>query len=467
MTFSNLTVLRLLDGFKKKQFSRSEVGEYFWEKIKKENKQFNAVLHLAEEPPHHFDRGPLSGIPYGLKNNITCIASPTTCGSRILEEFYSPDNATVVQKLANAGAYPLATTNLDEFAMGSSTENSAFGPTRNPWDKERVPGGSSGGSAVAVAAGLVPFALGSDTGGSIRQPAAFCGVVGLKPTYGRVSRYGLVSLASSLDQIGLFTKDVSDAAFLLPFLAGKDKRDETSKNVPKDFAKNLKAGVRGLKIGLIKEFFKGETKNLAAKRIKLLQKEGAKLIEISLPLASLSIAIYYLIQPAEASSNLARYDGVRYGFSAGADREIEGVERMIISSRSVGFGKEVKRRIILGTFVLSEGYRESYYLKAVAARAALIAQIRRAFSKVDVLVSPTTPTVAFKLGEKQDPLAMYLSDLFTAPANLAGLPAISVPCGLSRGLPVGLQIMGRPFDEATVLRAAYTFEQTLGNWREK
>ncbi|HEY3247603.1 MAG TPA: Asp-tRNA(Asn)/Glu-tRNA(Gln) amidotransferase subunit GatA [bacterium] len=404
---------------------------------------------------------PLAGVPVAIKDIICTRGVPTTCGSRILDGWLPPYDATVVTRLREAGAILIGKTNLDEFAMGSSTENSAFGPTRNPWDLERVPGGSSGGSAAAVAAGMVPLALGTDTGGSIRQPAGFTGTVGLKPTYGRVSRYGLVAFASSLDQIGPLTATVADAGLLLQVIAGRDHRDATSVDVPvPDYAASLQGGVKGLRVGVVREAF-GEglardvhdavrtaTQELAA--------AGAELTEISLPTIAYALPTYYLLATSEASSNLARYDGVRYGLRARSDD----IYQMYTQTRAEGFGSEVKRRIMLGTYALSAGFYEGFFLKAQRARTVIRADFLRAFEDVDLVVMPVSPTVAFRIGEKvDDPLAMYLADVYTIPVNLAGLPGISIPCGLSGGLPIGLQLIGRPFDEATVLRAAHAYEQ--------
>ncbi len=418
----------------------------------------------------------LSGMPYLVKDNILTGEGYTTAGSKVLQNFRAPEEATVIKKLKEAGAVLIGKTNLDEFAMGSSTENSAFGPTKNPYDKTRVAGGSSGGSAAAVAAGIVPFALGSDTGGSIRQPAAFCGVVGLKPTYGRVSRYGLIAMASSLDQIGPIAQDVATAADVLAIIAGRDEKDETTVEKPKDFKRDFKKGARGLRIGLVKEFFGQGLDSLVRQRVleaaEGLKKEGAKISWVSLPLARLGLSIYYLIQPAEVSANLARYDGVRYGLSIRqmsglAGKQVSNVDEMYRRVRTEGFGQEAKRRIILGTFALSEGYQDKWYLKAVGARYALTKQVEKVFKKVDLLLSPTTPTAAFKIGEKRDPLSMYLSDIYTVLANLTGIPAISVPVGFARGLPVGLQLMARRWDEKTLLRGAGAVERwNLANNRK-
>ena len=407
---------------------------------------------------------PLLGVPVALKDNLATRDQPLTCGSRILEHFVPPYDATVVEKLRAAGAVLLGRLNLDEFAMGSSTENSAFGPTRNPWDPARIPGGSSGGSAAAVAAREVPAALGSDTGGSVRQPAAHCGVVGLKPTYGRVSRYGLVAYASSLDQVGVLTRTVRDAATLLGVIAGHDPRDATSLPEPvPDYAAALGPGdLRGLKLGLPREYrtpgLHPEVRAAVDAAVNQLQALGAEPVEVSLPHTPYALAAYYIIAPAEASANLARFDGVRYGLRvAGADPT-----EMYQRTRGAGFGPEVKRRILLGTYVLSRGYYDAYYLRAQKVRTLIRRDFLRAFEQVDALVTPTTPGPAFKLGEKvSDPLQMYLEDIFTLSCNLAGLCGISLPCGFTREprLPIGLQLLGPPLGEATLLRIAHAYEQ--------
>ncbi|HRJ09205.1 MAG TPA: Asp-tRNA(Asn)/Glu-tRNA(Gln) amidotransferase subunit GatA [Prosthecobacter sp.] len=409
---------------------------------------------------------PLVGIPLAIKDVILVEGAPTTCGSKMLEDFVAPYEATVIGKLRRAGAVLLGKTNTDEFAMGSSTENSAFVTTRNPWDLSRVPGGSSGGSAAAVAGDLAIAALGSDTGGSIRQPAALCGCVGLKPTYGRVSRYGLVAFASSLDQIGPLTRTVEDAALLLNHLCGKDARDSTSLDAEApDFTAALGRDIKGLRIGLPKEYFiegihAGVSASVKA-AVERLAALGAELVEVSLPHTDLGVATYYILAPAEASANLARFDGVRYGHRSS---EAGDLMEHYFKSRAEGFGPEVKRRILLGTYVLSSGYYDAYYLKAQRARTLIRRDFEQAFEKVDVLVSPTSPAPAHKIGElKDNPLAAYLEDVFTIPVNLAGLPGISVPCapveveGVS--LPVGLQIIGKPLDELSVLRVADAFER--------
>jgi aspartyl-tRNA(Asn)/glutamyl-tRNA(Gln) amidotransferase subunit A len=401
----------------------------------------------------------LAGVPLIVKDVLNVAGLPTTCGSRILEGYRPPFTSTAVARLEAAGAILLGKANMDEFAMGSSTENSAYKPTRNPWDLQRVPGGSSGGSAAAVAAGMAPVALGTDTGGSIRQPAALCGVVGLKPTYGRVSRYGLVAFASSLDQIGPLTRSVDDAACVLDVLAGHDPHDATSATQPvPDFSAGLGPDARGLRVGVPWRFFEQGVDSgvLAAFRSALeeLERAGATLVEIELPHAPHAIATYYLVATAEASSNLARFDGVRYGVRQ-PGKDLRG---MYGETRDHGFGAEVKRRIILGTFALSSGYYDAYYLRAQQVRTLIRRDFEQALERCDAVATPTTPTPAFRLGEKtDDPLQMYLADIFTVPANLAGIPGLSLPCGFVEGLPVGLQLLGRAFDEATLLRlgAAY------------
>ncbi len=408
--------------------------------------------------------GKLSGIPILIKDNICVKDEPTTCSSKMLAGFRPPYDATVIRKLKGAGAVLLGKANMDEFAFGSSCETSCYGPTRNPWDLDRIPGGSSGGSAAAVASGETVMALGSDTGGSIRQPAALCGVVGLKPTYGRVSRYGLIAFASSLDQRGPIAKDVEDAALLLGVIAGYDEMDSTSVDMPvPDYTKSLTKDIKGLRIGVPKEYFvKGidpEVEAAVKNSIKVFKDLGATIVDISLPHTEYAVSTYYIIGPAEASSNLARFDGAHYGYR---DTSAKDMIDMYIQTRSKGFGSEAKRRILLGTYCLSAGYYDAYYLKALKVRTKIKEDFDKAFTACECIVTPTTPTPAFKIGEKaNDPLAMYLSDIFTIPANLAGLPGISIPCGFSSGgLPIGLQIMAKPFGEETIFRASYAFEQS-------
>ncbi|HER23937.1 MAG TPA: Asp-tRNA(Asn)/Glu-tRNA(Gln) amidotransferase subunit GatA [Candidatus Atribacteria bacterium] len=475
MTFNQLTAREAVDLIKQKKITAYEVIRDIFNQIDKVDNLIKAflvtnreeALKQAEEIDRKVKKGetlpPLAGVAVAVKDIITTRGIETTCGSRILKGFIPPYNATVITKLKKAGAIIIGKTNMDEFAMGSSNENSAFGPTYNPWDLERVPGGSSGGSTVAVAADETLVALGTDTGGSIRQPASFCGIVGLKPTYGRVSRYGLIAYASSLDQIGPITKDVTDCALLMKIIAGHDRRDSTSANleVP-DYLKSCQEGIKDLKIGIPKEYFiegiDPEIKAALDKALKIFEKLGANIEEVSLPHTEYSLPTYYLIATAEASSNLARYDGVQYGYRA---EEYEDLSSMYQKTRSKGFGSEVKRRIMLGTYALSSGYYDAYYLKAQKVRTLIKEDFDRAFNQFDILITPTSPTPAFKLNEKvSDPLTMYLSDIFTLPINLAGIPAISLNCGYSKSnLPIGLQIIGGYFSEETLLRAAFNFEQ--------
>jgi aspartyl-tRNA(Asn)/glutamyl-tRNA(Gln) amidotransferase subunit A len=411
---------------------------------------------------------PLYGIPLAIKDVISTEGLTTTCGSKMLEEYVPPYDATVIKRLKNSGAVLLGKTNCDEFAMGSSTENSAYFPTRNPWDLARVPGGSSGGSAAAVAACEAPGALGTDTGGSIRQPAALCGVSGLKPTYGRVSRYGLVAFGSSLDQIGPLARTARDCAILLGAIAGHDPLDSTSAPQPvAEYTAALTGDVRGLKVGVPREYFiQGLDPGVEAPvraAIDTLRDAGAEIVEVSLPHTKYALPVYYIIAPAEASSNLARYDGVRYGLHVPDETYWDGLEK----TRGLGFGPEVRRRIMLGTYALSAGYYDAYYKRAQQVRTLIRRDFQLAFEQVDILAAPTAPTVAFKIGEKaDDPLAMYLEDVFTLPVSLAGLPGLVAPCGFSEGMPVGLQLVGRPFDEATLLRAGDAY-QRMTDWHTR
>jgi aspartyl-tRNA(Asn)/glutamyl-tRNA(Gln) amidotransferase subunit A len=411
--------------------------------------------------------GPLAGVPLALKDNLVTAGVATTAGSKILAGWIPPYDATVVERLRAAGAIILGKVNLDEFGMGSSTERSAFQLTRNPWNAGRVPGGSSGGSAAAVAAGMCAASLGTDTGGSIRQPAAFCGVVGLKPTYGRVSRYGVVAFASSLDQVGPIARTVADAAAILQVIAGHDPRDGTSLDTPVPaYADQLGAGVAGLKIGLPREYYAGEleagVREGMDRTIAALRDRGATLVEVSLPHTELALPAYYLVAPAEASSNLARYDGIRYGARADAQDRLD-LQALYARTRGAGFGPEVKRRIMLGTYALRAGYYDAYYKKAQQVRALIKRDFDQVFGEVDLVLTPTTPTAAFPFGARATPLEMYLGDVFTLACNLAGLPGISVPCGLTaEGLPVGAQLLGKPLDEATLLRAAAAIEAAVG-----
>jgi len=405
---------------------------------------------------------PMAGIPIAIKDNICVRGMQTSCGSRILGRYHPPYNATVIDRLLHAGAVVVGKTNCDEFAMGSSNENSAFGPVKNPWDTSRVPGGSSGGSAAAVAAGIIPVALGSDTGGSVRQPAALCGVIGLKPTYGRISRYGLVAFGSSLDQVGVFARQAADAAVVLQTIAGRDPHDATTADVPVmnyigETAKTLDGVRLGVARSLMGEGLDDEVRDAIEKAIDAYKGLGAEIVEVDLPHAKYAIAVYYIIATAEASSNLARYDGVRYGFRA---EDAPGLRDMYRKTRDEGFGPEVKRRIMLGTYVLSAGYYDAYYLKAQKVRTLLRQDFMKAFEKCDAILTPTTPTPAFKFGEKvDDPLAMYLNDIYTVTANLAGVPGISVPCGLSsERLPIGMQLLGPFWGEGTLLRLAHQYQ---------
>ena len=426
-----------------------------------ENEAHAAAKAAAQRRANRNPAGPLDGIPIALKDIYCMEGVETTCGSKILRGYIPPYDATVVRKLKQAGAVIVGKLNMDEFAMGSSTENSAYGPTMNPWDLSRTPGGSSGGSAAAVAARLVPGAFGTDTGGSIRQPAAMVGCAGMKPTYGRVSRYGVIAFASSLDQVGPFAQDIRGVAYLLAAVAGYDENDQTSSKRPvPDYAAALSRDVSGLRIGVAREYFgeglSPEVERAVRAGIERLRGLGCEVRDISLPNSPHAIATYYIVATAEASSNLARYDGVRYGYRARAGQLLEMYEK----TRAEGFGAEVKRRIMLGTYALSAGYYDAFYLRAQKVRGLIRRDFDQAFATVDAVVSPTSPTTAFRLGEKlDDPLAMYLSDVYTVPVNLAGLPGISIPCGFdSKGLPVGLQLIGKPFDEETLLRIARAAE---------
>jgi len=458
-----------------RKITATALAEAFYAKIQKDDPQIGAYLILSRdralEQAGRMDqlasrRGklpPLGGVPIGIKDVLATRGVRTTAGSKILGNYVPPYDCTAVSRLEAAGAVILGKTNCDEFAMGSSNENSAWHPVRNPRDPTRVPGGSSGGSAAAVAADMAVATLGSDTGGSIRQPASFCGVVGLMPTYGRVSRYGLVAFASSLDHIGPFTKTVKDAAIVLRTIAGRDPMDSTSADLPvPDYVAELEKPVHDLKIGVAKEYLAEgldrEVRNAVEAAIQKLESLGCKIIEISLPHTKYAIPTYYVVATAEASSNLARFDGVRYGYRA---RDVRTLSEMYRRTRDQGFGAEVKRRIMLGTYALSAGYYDAYYLKAQKVRTLIATDFEEAFSKVDAIVTPTCPTAAFKLGEKsEDPLAMYLADIYTVTADLAGIPGISIPCGQTSGkLPIGLQILGRHFDEATILRVANAYEQ--------
>ena len=431
------------------------------------NEELNAFLEIDREGALGRaavkSEGVLAGVPVAIKDNICVRGMQTSCGSRILGDYHPPYNATVIERLVDAGAVIIGKTNCDEFAMGSSNENSAFGPVRNPWDTTRVPGGSSGGSAAAVAAGIVPVALGSDTGGSVRQPASLCGVLGLKPTYGRNSRYGLVAFASSLDQVGVFAREVADVARVLGVIAGRDRHDSTTAEVPvPDYTAALNSDLKGARIGFPRALFgKGldEEVSTAVKSVVDVYRElGAEIVDVELPNAGYAIAVYYIIATAEASSNLARFDGVRYGFRAEDAPELR---QMYRKTREEGFGAEVKRRIMLGTYVLSAGYYDAYYRKAQQVRTLIKNDFLNAFSNCDAIITPTSPTPAFALGEKvDDPLAMYLNDIYTVTANLAGIPGLSVPCGLSsERLPIGFQLLGPYWSEPTLLKLAHGYLQ--------
>ena len=477
MNITELTVHELQEKLRNKELTVKEITKAYIDRINEKEKDVQAfVTTLTEEAEDEAEEiqkkidnkeieGELAGIPIGIKDNICTKGIKTTCSSKMLENFVSPYDATVMEKINEENLINLGKLNMDEFAMGGSTEHSYFKVTKNPWNLSRVPGGSSGGSAAAVAANLVPWALGSDTGGSIRQPASFCGVVGLKPTYGLVSRYGLVAFASSLDQIGPITKDVRDSALLLNIIAGHDKKDTTSVNREKiDYTKCLKNDVKGLKIGVPKEFFgegiNSEVKETLQKSIEKYKELGAEIEEFSLDIAKYSLAAYYIIACAEASSNLGRFDGIRYTYRTG---EFKNLKELYKKSRSEAFGPEVKRRIILGTYVLSSGYYDAYYKKAQQVRTLVMNKFSKAFEKYDVILTPTSPTVAFGIGTKsENPLEMYLSDICTVSVNIAGLPAISIPCGVnSEKMPIGMQIIGNKFEEEKILNAAYTFEQAV------
>jgi aspartyl-tRNA(Asn)/glutamyl-tRNA(Gln) amidotransferase subunit A len=481
---NQLTISEAAERLRKKEFSARELMQACLDRVEKIDSKVKAFLSYdaadalaqADQADRALaanakDRRPLLGIPIGMKDLLSVKGQPCNCSSKILGNFRSPYNATVVEKLKEAGAIVFGRLNMDEFAMGSSTENSGFFTTRNPWDLERIPGGSSGGSAAAVAADECIATLGSDTGGSIRQPAALCGCVGMKPTYGRVSRYGLVAFASSLDQIGPFTKDVRDCATILEAISGIDPRDSTSIPEPvPNYAALLDGNIKGLKLGIAKEYMIGgldpEVGSAVNKAVEQLQKFGAEVVEVSLPHTDYAAATYYIIAPAEASANLARFDGIRYGMRIDGADPIE----LYSKTRGAGFGAEVKRRIILGTYVLSSGYYDAYYLRAQKVRTLIRDDFIKAFEKVDAIVTPTTPTAAFKVGEKSgDPLQMYLSDIFTISCNLAGICGISIPCGFtgSPKLPIGLQLLGKPFGETTILKIAHAYEESTGWHKER
>ncbi len=479
---NQLTISALSGKLAKREVSAREAAQACLDQIARVDAQIHAFIShdaadalaqadAADKRIAAGDHGPLLGVPIAIKDVLAAKNQPLNCCSKILGKFTSPYDATVIEKLKAAGAIIFGRLNMDEFAMGSSTENSAFGTTRNPWALDRIPGGSSGGSAAAVAADEAIATLGSDTGGSIRQPAALCGCVGLKPTYGRVSRYGLVAFASSLDQIGPFTKDVRDSAIMLEALSGHDRRDSSSvpQAVP-NYSAALNGNIKGLKLGLPKEYMIGgldpEVKASVAAAVKQFQSLGAEIVEISLPHTDYAVATYYIIATAEASANLARFDGIRYG------ARVDGADPIALygNTRGQGFGPEVKRRIILGTYVLSSGYYDAYYLRAQKVRTLIRQDFLKAFEKVDAIVTPTTPTAAFKIGEKSDdPLQMYLSDIFTISCNLAGIPGLSLPCGFTKSpkLPIGLQLLGKPFGEETLLKLAHAYEQSTPFHKEK
>ena len=482
MNITDLTVHELKEKLDKKELTISEVTKAYVDRIVEKEDDIKAfvttltdtALEQAKIIEEKVNNGEITsefaGIPIGIKDNMCTKGIRTTCSSKMLENFIAPYDATVIEKVNAEGMIDLGKTNMDEFAMGTTTEHSVFKTTSNPWDLNKVPGGSSGGSAAAVAAGMVPWALGSDTGGSIRQPAAFCGVVGLKPTYGLVSRYGIVAYASSLDQVGPITKDVTDAAMLLNVIAGYDEKDSTSANIEKkDYTKALKNDIKGLKVGVPKEYFaegiNSEVKQAVLNAIEEYKAMGAEVEEFSLPIAQYALATYYIIACAEASSNLGRFDGIRYGYKS---PNSENLWDIYVNSRTEGFGDEVKRRIILGTYVLSSGYYDAYYKKAQQVRTLIKNEFNKAFEKYDILIVPTAPNVSFDIGSKtNNPIELYMEDLCTVPINVAGVPAISIPCGLTEnGMPIGMQIIGKHFDEETILNAAYTYEQKT-KFREK
>lgn len=481
MELYKLKAHELKDMISKKEIKAQEVTDAFLNRIEAVDKKVDAMLYVAKDEAinsakvldEKIEKGEtlkgLSGVPVVIKDNISVKNMQNTCASKILEGYVSPYDATVTQNLRKNNGIIIGKANMDEFAMGSSTENSAYKTSKNPWDIDRVPGGSSGGSAVAVASLEAPLALGTETGGSVRQPASFCGLVGLKPTYGRISRYGVVAFGSTLDQVGMFGRDVEDCALLTQNIAGLDERDFTTVDIPvQDYSKSLDKDIKGKKIGVPKEFFeKGlddSVRKAVEEAIKVFEENGAEVKVCSLPLSDYALAAYYIVSSAEASSNLARFDGVRYGY-----RDIEAKDSLdlYVKSRSKGFGKEAKRRIMLGTYVLSAGYYDAYYKKALKVRNLIKQDFERIFKEFDAIITPTTPTTAFKIGEKtKDVLSMYMSDIYTVPVNIAGIPSISVPCGFAAGLPIGLQIMGNYFKEDTLFNLAYSYEQST-KWHEK
>ena len=470
---TRLTVHELIEKMQKNELTSSQIVEAYSKRIEEKEPEVDAFItktledakNKAEEIDKKEKKSKFAGIPIGIKDNICMTGVKTTCASKMLENFVSPYDATVIEKLNSEEVISLGKLNMDEFAMGSSTENSAIKVTKNPWNLNKVPGGSSGGSAAAVAADMVPWALGSDTGGSIREPASFCGVVGLKPTYGLVSRYGLVAFASSLDQVGPITKDVTDCAMLLNLIAGHDEKDSTSANIPnEDYTKALTGDVKGIKIGVPREFFgegiNEEVKKSLEEAIEKYKKMGAIVEECSLDVAKYALATYYIIACAEASSNLGRFDGIRYGYRT---KNYTDLKELFKNSRSEGFGPEVKRRIILGTYVLSSGYYDAYYKKAQKVRTYVRKEFEKELSKYDVLLTPVAPTTAFDIGSKtSNPLEMYLADICTVSINIAGVPAISVPCGVDKNnMPIGMQLIGNRFDESKILNVAYSLEKEI------
>ncbi len=477
MELTKLTAVELLNLLSAGKVSPREAALSYLKRIESLDKKIKAFVHLDPDAilkkADNIKPGRLKGLPIAVKDNLCEEGELTTCASKILKGFRPPYNAAVIEKLKNEGALILGKVNMDEFAFGSSCETSCYGVTANPWDISRAPGGSSGGSAAAVAARFTPWALGSDTGGSIRQPASLCGVVGLKPTYGRVSRYGLIAFASSLDQIGPLTQDVKDAALLMNIISGYDTRDSTSVNInTPDYLKSLSENIKGLKIAIPKEYFISgideEVRQAVLQAIEVFKKLGAQFEEISLPHTDYAVAAYYIVAPSEASSNLARFDGVQYGLRASAKANASTLIDMYANTRGEGFGPEAKRRIILGTYALSSGYYDAYYVKALKVRTKIAEDFNSAFKKYDCIITPTSPTAAFKLGERvNDPLAMYLSDIFTISANLAGIPALSIPCGFTKErLPVGLQIIGKSFDEQMLFRVGYAYQQAT-TWHKQ
>ena len=476
----HFSIAQLSAGLHNKTFSSVELTQFFLDRIQKFDGQLNSfitvtpdlALQAAKEADERLKRGDattLTGIPFAHKDIFCTKGIKTSCGSKMLDNFVAPYDATVTHQLQQSGAIMLGKTNMDEFAMGSSNENSFYGPVKNPWDTTRVPGGSSGGSAAAIAARLSAFSTGTDTGGSIRQPASLCGITGLKPTYGRVSRYGMIAFASSLDQAGIFAASAEDIAHTLPHISGFDEKDSTSSSLPvTDYVSGLNQSIKGLKIGLPKEFFSADLDESIGRLVQdastKLQELGAELVEISLPNMELSIPCYYIIAPAECSSNLARYDGVRFGYRCEDPKDLMDLYKR---SRAEAFGAEVQRRIMVGTYVLSTGYFDAYYRQAQRVRRLIRDDFTKAFEKVDVILAPTSPCTAFKIGEKStDPVSMYLADIYTIAVNLAGLPGLSMPAGFSEGLPVGVQLIGKDFEEARLLNVAHQY-QTQTDWHQQ